>query len=654
MQETQVDELSPAKKQQFVEMVMERFAMSKRVLQTKHESFIEYLNMYYGVKMSKRPKGMANLPVALVQESVDSLVADMMDKMFQTDLQIETRPRERMDENYAQAIRNMIKYQAYYDNWKRRLRDICTSFVIFGNAPAKVMFDRRYGRVMRRKPIYYPNLGDPSMPTMMGQPPIDSIQQFTTEILYQGPTLIPIDIFDFYPHEDMVDVDDDLDIIHRFNLSPAALVSRMKDGIYENVPELLALVEDSKQVAGDTQVDSFKKRRRELTGINYTEDNSKFPEFLEWQGRFDINDDGEDELCVGVVANVKDGMLMRLDELPYFGNEKTYIFGRMFRVQGEFWGIGLVEKMANDQKAATSIRNCLMDNMYNHSRPRTFVEENSIGNESELDVPRGIVHVIADDRPIQQKVFVEPVMPIGEDGYRLLQDTIQSGQAKGGVNDMKAGRIPGQATTATVGSQAFSQASIRFKDILWMFENSIIIPLCDKAHAINQQFIDKPYAISIIGIEDGKYWQIVDPTQIAGKVNFESLASTKNSDKAVNIEQLMRAIQVAASNPMLAGSTPILFTSLMREWGVANIDEIKVAIGYQAMMTQLYQAAQMQLTPMQMMAMNPAMYGQPLPLQKPEGNQTPYGGVQEQTPTNQEELIAKVKQPMTENFPLAR
>jgi hypothetical protein len=294
-----------------------------------------------------------------------------------------------------------------------------------------------------------------------------------------------------------------------------------------------------------------------------------------------------------------------------------------------------------------------MDNMYKHSQPRTFVEENSVGNESELDVPRGIVHIIADDRPIQQKVMVEPITPIGEDGYRLLQDTIAGGQAKGGINDMKAGRVPGQATTATVGSQAFSQASIRFKDILWMFENSVIIPLCDKAHAINQQFIDQPYAISILG-QEGTYWQTVDPTQIAGRVNFESLASTKNSDKAVNIEQLMRAIQVYGSNPMLMGAVPIFAIALAREWGVANIDEVKVAIGYQALMTQLYQAAQMQLTPVQMMQMNPSLYGQALPLQKPDGNNMPYGGEQEQTPVNQEELIAKVRQPMTENFPLAR
>lgn len=653
MQETQVSQVAPDIKAKFVDMVLEHFEKSKRALHTKHESFIEYLNMYYGVKTSKRPKGMANLPVALVQESVDSVVADMLDKIFQTDLQIDTKPRERMDEPFAQAIRNMIKYQAYYDNWKQRIRDMLTSYVIFGNAPGKVMFDRRYGRMMRREPIYYPNMGHPSMPMQMGQMPIDSVQKFTSEIVYQGPTLIPIDIFDFYPHPDMVDINDDLPVIHRFNLSPTALVQRMTDGLYESIPEILSMIEEGGKMANDMQVDQFKKRRRELTGINYTNDDTNFPEFLEWQGNFDINGDGIDELCVGVVANIDGGICMRLDELPYFGNEKTYIFGRMFRVQNEFWGIGLVEKMANDQKAATAIRNCLMDNMYKHSQPRTFVEENSIGNESELDVPRGIVHVIADDRPIQQKVFVEPITPIGTDGYQLLQDTIASGQAKGGMNDMKAGRVPGQSTTATVGSQAFAQASIRFKDILWMFENSVIIPLCDKAHAINQQFIDQPYAISILG-QEGVYWQTVDPTQIAGRVNFESLASTKNSDKAVNIEQLMRAIQVSGSNPMLAGAVPILYVALAREWGLPDIDEIKVAIGYQAMMTQLYQAAQMQITPMQMMAMNPAMYGNALPLQKPEGNNMPYGGEQEQTPVNQEELIAKVKQPMTENFPLAR
>ena len=645
-----LQEVSPTKQQEFIELVKEQYGKAKTALAPKHERFTEYLSMYYGEKDSKRPKGKANLPVSLVQESVDSLVADLLDKIISPDLQIDTKGRERIDEPYALAIRNVIKYQSYFDNWKQKVRDILMSFVLFGNAPAKVIYTRKYGKIMRREPIYYPNMGHPSMPMMQGQPPVDSIQKLTEELIYHGPTLIPIDIFDFFPHVDMVDIADDLPIIHRFKPSQAMLFERAKSGIYENVQQVFTAMSEGAPSL-DEDVEKFKKRRRELTGINYQGDDTKFPELLEWQGRFDINDDGIDECCVGVVANLDDGILLRLDQYPDYGEDKNYIMGRMFRVQNEFWGIGLVEKQANDQKAATAIRNCLHDNMYKHAQARTFVENMALENESEMDVPRGVVHVNNDGRSILEKVFVEPITPIGEDGYRLLQDTISSGQAKGGINDMKAGRVPDQATTATVGSQAFAQASIRFKDILSMFETTVTIPLCDKAHAINQQYIDRPYAITLIGEQEGKYWQTVDPTQIAGKVNFISLASSKNTDKMVNIEQLMRAIQVSGSNPMLMGAVPILYVALMQEWGIGNIDEIKVAIGYQAMMTQLYQASQMQLTPYQMMSLQGQMYGIPVPGQESKGNDIPYGGEQEQTPTNNEEGIAKIRQPMTENSP---
>lgn len=650
-----LQEVSPAKQQEFIELVREQYGKSKVALRPKHEQFLEYLSLYYGERDDKRPKGMANLPVSLVQESVDSLVADLLDKIIATDLQIDTKGRERIDEPYALAIRNVIKYQAYYDKWKSKIRDILMSFVLFGNAPAKVIYTRKYSKIMRREPIYYPNMGHPSMPMAMGQQPIDSIQKFTDELIYHGATLIPIDIFDFFPHIDMTEVGDDLPIVHRFKPSQNTIIERAKTGIYENVAELLESMRDGKTTgSGDENIEQFKKRRRELTGITYNGDDSKFPELLEWQGRFDINDDGIDECCVGVVANTDDGLLLRLDQYPDYGEDKNYIVGRMFKVQNEFWGIGLVEKLINDQKAATAIRNCLLDNMYKHSQPRTYIENMALDNEQELNIPRAVVHVNADDKPITSKIYVEPVFPIGEDGYRLLGDVIASGQAKGGVNDQKAGRIPGQATTATVGSQVFAQASIRFKDILSMFEDSLLLPLCDKAHAINQQYIDKPYAIFLIGQQGGQYWQTVDPTQIAGRVNFVSLASTKNSDKTVNIEQLMRAIQVSGSNPMLAGAVPILYVALMQEWGMQNIDEIKVAIGYQAMMTQLYQAAQMQMTPYQMMALQGQQFGIPVPGQKADGNNIPYGGEQQQTPVNNEEAIASIRQPMTENIPLAR
>lgn len=656
MQETKVGLISPEKKAEFLQLVLEQYAESKRVMQPKHEKFISFLEMYYGVKQKDRPRGYANIPVAMLQEGVDSVVADMMDKIMGTDLQISTKGRERGDEMYAEAIKNVVKYQAYFDNWKRKLRDLVFSFALFGNAPAKVIYDRRFAPVLRRKPIFIPNGGDLSMPAMPGQMPADSFAEITRELIYHGASLVNVDIFDFYPHADMVEIDDPLSVIHRFNLPQSALIQRQRDGIYENVGALLEAMRDKTTDGIDAQVQGYKKRRRELTGINYSHDETNFPEMLEWQGYYDINDDGEDELCIGVVSTSGDGLVHRLDELPYFGGDKTYIFGRMFRVQGEFWGIGLAEKMENDQRAATALRNAMLDSYYKQAQPRTFLEENSVNNEGELDTPRGVVHVSNDDRPIQQKIMVEQVMPIGADGYQLYQQIISDGQAKAGMNDMKAGRVPGQSTTATVGSQAFSQASIRFKDMLWMFENSILIPLCDKAHAINQQFIDKPYAISIVGQERGMYWQMVDPTQIAGKVNFESLASTKQVDKQVNIEQMMRAIQVAAGNPMTAAAVPLIFIRLMQEWEISDMEEIKVAVGYQAMMQQLYMAAQQQLTPMQAMAMQQGQYGIPMPIQSqnPEGNSTPYGGEQEQTPTNQEELRGKIQQPMTANFPVAQ
>jgi len=48
-----------------------------------------------------------------------------------------------------------------------------------------------------------------------------------------GATLITVDVLDFFPHPAMIDINDDLPVIHRFRISPEQLVEKAKSGDFD-------------------------------------------------------------------------------------------------------------------------------------------------------------------------------------------------------------------------------------------------------------------------------------------------------------------------------------------------------------------------------------------------------------------------------------
>jgi len=635
----------------FITRVKRDYDMSKRALRTRHEKFMAYLQRYYNQDstIATRPSGMAASTVPLINEAVNVIVADIVDKEFQTELNIDARGREPSDDYAATAIREMIKYQAEVGGVKAKLAETAFSMVLYGMGPAKVFYEEQW--INRTKWAIVP-LGMTGM--------VDYQQIDNSYLKYKGAVLEPIDILDWFPHPDKKKINDRLSQIHRFYPSESELIEREKNGVYQNIEAVLEAIKN-KDLPHDMEAMSLKERRHKLSGTQFDQNMlAENPECLEWQGWFDLDGSGEEKFCIGVCAivnaeeNDKNYQVIRLEECTYHDHEPTYICARFFRVPGEFWAMGIGEMLESDEDTATGLLRAQLDSYYRLARPRTYVIHQSLVDENELKLPWGTVHIYENELGTQA-VREEQAQPIGGDGFNLYNQVQTNSKARSGVGEIMAGRIPGQKTTATVGSQAYTQASARFKHMLWMFEESMVLPMCEKFLSINQQFIDKPYAIYILG-ESGMYWVNVSPDQIAGRVNFIAIGSTREADRQVNIEQLMRLIQIFSANPMLMSAVPILGVNIAEEFQLRNLRDIKAALGYEQMMAQIQQAKQMGISPQQMLAMQGLLYQQPAPGGNGNNprNSIPYGGNQEQTPVNQEELMAKTNQRMTSNFPVAR
>lgn len=628
----------------FRRMVMNDFEVSKNALSQKHEKFNEFLDLYHNRKDATIPKGLANAPVPLVKEAVNVVTANMIGKLFANgNLQVSADVRalsQSFDANQilmeykGRSISNLIKYQADVNQWKRKIRRLVQNAMLFGIAPAKIGYCEINKTFPQMEMI--PGFGYVKMPDK-------------DVVVYSGPDLITVDPFDFFPHPAMVDIDDDLPIIHRFRVSPEQLVEKSKFDYYnpEAVAQVLMLLKDGNGEQLDVN-DKHKSDRLDLHDVKYGFSKSGFVTCYEWQGMFDINGDGLREPVIGVVADIGEGVVIRLVENPYKDKKKTWVLGKIYEQEGVLWGIGIADAISPQQKAATDLMNSVLNAYYKYSRRRTYIRADSIKDHKQLEKPYGVVEILDEERPITDSVMEETPIPVGQDASMLIQMQKQDSYSGSGVPEISRGITPGQKTTATASNLAMGQGSALFEDMLGQIEDHLVVPVCDKAICIDQQFIDTEYAVRILGT-DGYLWETAKPEDIAGHVHFLSLASQRNSDRQIKAEQIARGLSIIGTSPALMGVVPLAFTEWWRAMDLPNLELVKMLIGYYPMMQQMMMAQQMQMTPQQLFAMQ-GMQQQG----QPQGNAgAPPQPYQEgnSAPTNQEEMIATTNASMNQNSP---
>jgi hypothetical protein len=281
--------------------------------------------------------------------------------------------------------------------------------------------------------------------------------------------------------------------------------------------------------------------------------------------------------------------------------------------------------------------NAILDSLYQNVNPPTLIADNAFLDESELVNRSGqFVHVDKTLGENLQTDFIYRMQPemIAPDAYNVLAMMKQYAQSASSAQAPTTGDLPASKQTATAVSTAFGQSQVRFKAILAMVENSGLLPLCDRMQRINQQFIDAPYAIRVIGA-NGAYWKQISPADIAGRVNFISYGSSREADKAMNVQQLLTAINIAGGQQMLQSVVPILFMEYAEESNFAQLEMIKMAMQWDQQRMMFLQQLQMQAQQIQTMQAQ-------LP-QQPEAQSS----VQPQNmmqPTSQENLIKSVRE----------
>lgn len=568
-----------------VQKVMSDFSDSVFAIREKHNKFADYLEHYMNLPQIKRPRGMANITIPMAPQHVDTINADLIEKQYASDgVNIDVLGREGVDKFQAQPVRDLIRAQLHQANGRDILRDLNFMSLVYGTAPYKVIYDEEYEYMPVRRQIENPFLPEYS----------DSYVDRVLTLKYKGPKVIPIDIFDFYPHKAMVDIDKDLlPICHRIHRPMSYFKSRKDpvtgDPIYKNLQFIQVDKFGNASTASDDDMHQ-RSRRQQMSIMVGSGAVHTGIECIEWEGWYKW--EGEEQWCIATVG--PNGVLMRFEPLPYY--ERMYGAQRLFRIPNEFWGIGIIEKNHMIIHAHNAITNITIDAFYQGVNPQTLVANNAIDDAEMVARAGQLTHVNSADgeKPLTNYVYRMEPQFVSQDAY-ILQDRLEKyGEDLSTVTDIKKGSVPSSRQTATAIQTSFSQASIRFKDLLYMIEGTGLLVICRKMHKINLQFFDAPEVINVVG-QNGMFWpRKITPEQIAANVDFVSLASSRELDRAMNIQQLSNLLNISMGNQMLMPVITPLFMKLAEEMKIPNLDELQQTMQWWTNQYQMYQMWLMQ------------------------------------------------------------
>jgi hypothetical protein len=564
-------------------MVLGDFGVFREAAREKHKKFLDYMEHYYTKIQKKRKKGQANVPVPLAADTVDSLHADMIEKTVNSDgLLIDTQGTEGTDTLQTEACKDLILHQAYVEKMSAVWSQMVKTTVMLGTAAAKVGYVERWGTFTENQEVYdaYGNV-------------IGMTKAQVEKLVYRGPTMIPVDIFDFFPHPDLVEMEDDLPIIHRFIATPELVAERERQGLYKHTKYIKWKQADISEEQR-SENEEKKGRRKLATGGGSYGATRKGVECYEWQGMFDLKANNERVNCICVVT--EDGIVLRADKLPYHDGEKTYICSRINRMPGEFWGVGAIEKQHTMIHGVNALNNTILDALYQGVHPVRLVDDKGIPNQSELVNRRGqIVHVNRRDGEALESYYrTLPPERVAPDAWQAMGMYKEWAGEASGRTDFMRGHMPSQKQTATASNITYTQAAAKFKVLLREIEDTGLIPLCEKMQRINLQFMDQSEVVRIIG-RKGMNWRTIKPEDIAGQVHFVALGSSREIDKATNIQQLMQLLEVVRADPQLQQITPIIVSSLTDQFNLPHREMIQDKLQWLQQKMQYYEQLEMQV-----------------------------------------------------------
>lgn len=395
----------------------------------------------------------ANLKLPFGFTIIETQAPQIIDIFFRGGSVIQFKGQDMQDAMFEDAMTDFHIHQFEEMSFQSKTAAFIKAMLLDGTAFAKVPYRYKEIETMRRVTDVDPVTG---APIQTKQPKV--------EVLFDGPDLEIVPIYDFFPDWTVKrpgDVASMRGCVHR---TYKTLASLRNNPLYKNVDEL----ETSLSVKGyeawsrpyysDAYRDDFDKLNDNEEGIK----EEGTVEIWEYWGLFDPNQDGKFEEYIIVIAN--GDVVLRCEQNFYDYKFKPFVACPNYMRESEFYGIPELLAVRSLIKEANTLRNARLDNINLSVNPMWIADRSAgINTKSLFSRPNGVIWT-NDVNAIRPLPPLDPSIGSREE-MAFIQNDIQNATAMVNAAPVASnlGKQFGRSATGVNFIQSFASSRISLK-----------------------------------------------------------------------------------------------------------------------------------------------------------------------------------------------
>lgn len=506
----------------------------------------QYHNARYYAELRK----VNAFPVPIGQQLTDQLIATMIDKIAFAGRPCRVLGVEESDKADAEAKQAFMDWQDYRDDVETKIQQGGFDSALRRNAVAQV----DYRKIERQIEV----LEDVDVPVEM-HPIIAAARQFIgagpkmetqqawvkkTIIEYMGAVVKMVNPKSVYYGPDKREMADPFPIM--------LCDYKAKEYFYSEKYFINQDKIDETPGRGKVPTASFKS---EMLGEEVPASPSdEGYQYIEWQGVVDKADlyayegkeyDPEDpeKYCWAICGVVNQEVVVRLESQPHGLNGPNLVMG-CIRCDGSvFRAISIMDLIYAICRGADDAMGQLITNIVSNIDSSWGIDETGLTDLAAIEKVNERALVYKCKRDPRTVLYRLDQVPQTEVLNRLVAAYYQMAKDAAGISSMALGQ--GDPNAETLGESAMVEGPSRLgiDAYLKTFERTFIKPLYEMRNQINANFVDLEFRFQVLG-DKAVEWKTIDPAQVRANVDFVCEASSRESNRTVQVQQAMNYLKV--------------------------------------------------------------------------------------------------------------
>lgn len=488
----------------------------------------EIYRMYFNVDDQVKLPTRAKIFVPMIFRIIESGVPLITNTIFSSDNLFDVMPTNPKDSDIADLIKLLLTYQLGQANFFPKFIDFAKQLCLYGTSYFKVYWKVVRKWVWEREPIRKDvSLFGFSLPARI----VGWKETKKFKVTERRPEVDVLDVLDVFPDPDAANEREGEGVFIRtwMSLEDLRELGAGKYPVYGNTENIKKDVN-----ADDVTFGSSRSRRLSTRNTsNLVPNRSKNVEVLEWWGKFDLDGDGIREEAYIVIANRS--TLIKATANPFHHQKRPLIRSVLFGVPMEWYGIGLVEPIMDQQHELNTIRRQRLDNI-NMILNRMW----KVLDTADVDITQLISapnhYILTGDmdalEPLETKDVTQSAYLEASTLEQEMESTTVTRAAQGLPESGRLGR------TASGARLIVGQSLEKFSLAVRLIEETAIKRTLRMMHQLNLQFIDDDDVLRDPGMYGHLFDQDMTPEAIRADVRFQMKASSEMINTEAKINQI--------------------------------------------------------------------------------------------------------------------